>query len=675
MTEVVNSHLISCAGAAFLLFGNELLVHHLLVTQCVAIKAVLFWKPLPSRWRLLFWVDGAIAVSLFLFFRLLQMPFATADTHVWELYSDKMRTLFPSYLAQVHREPTFNTRLYNAVSVFDFISWQTIQVGMKTKVYHAAAFALFVQGSAFVWQVLSGAGKAGLEGSKESDTVIATVERDGYAQSFLYGVLIVQTSLWLLLGCFISRLKCIGVPFLLVLAATAMAPKPIETLIGKVSSSRSVSARALRWLLLATACVAQLGQLAWLGRKLPFLPGSAEKMHGDKSWPDGDRGEFFNWMVKNIPEDEIIIASMVLSAELRLTTPLRVVIHPQFEAQHLRDRVQELYQFYQCTTPASFAKTMRKYNSSYIILEFKRCNFGPFLLDEYPKVNCKEGERPWKDLFCPRALASPLFEKLFANAEFAVLRLLPKNEVPKGAQAGNVEDLSIWQPMLQRCLKEEPEACASRTADLAAAFRKLGQPKVAQMLLNWAEQHGSTDAAFQFIMGHRLDYDLEQSDKAGEYYRRAHELEPNNPVFLREYVMWLDLVAHDNQTLYNILGPRRYTHGKRLSLLDMGSANLACEASVTARELFQDTDWSQELWSFAKDEAPCDTCVSNNWPLLSQNKTGMKEDLGEWALFLNVFWHRKVKSTLVSSTGNAGRHAHAGRRPQRIWSLKSIFNH
>ena len=33
-----------------------------------------------------------------------------------------------------------------------------------------------------------------------------------------------------------------------------------------------------------------------------------------------------------MPRDEIVLAAMPLSAELRLTTPLRVAIHPQFEA-------------------------------------------------------------------------------------------------------------------------------------------------------------------------------------------------------------------------------------------------------------------------------------------------------------------------------------------------------
>ena len=31
---------------------------------------------------------------------------------------------------------------------------------------------------------------------------------------------------------------------------------------------------------------------------------------------------------------------------------------------------------------------------------------------------------------------------------------------------------------------------------------------------------------------HHLDYDLQQSERAGPYYRRAYELDANNPVFV-----------------------------------------------------------------------------------------------------------------------------------------------
>eukprot|EP00435_Cladocopium_sp_Y103_P025821 s883_g6.t1 len=86
MMELLNSQLLAVLVVAGLLFGNELLVQHLLVTQLVAIKLVLSLRKAPT-WRLLWWLDGALAVLLFLLLRILQMPFATADEHVWELYA------------------------------------------------------------------------------------------------------------------------------------------------------------------------------------------------------------------------------------------------------------------------------------------------------------------------------------------------------------------------------------------------------------------------------------------------------------------------------------------------------------------------------------------------------------------------------------------------------------
>eukprot|EP00913_Durusdinium_trenchii_P019791 g18604.t1 len=148
--------------------------------------------------------------------------------------------------------------------------------------------------------------------------------------------------------------------------------------------------------------------------------------------------------------------------------------------------------------------------------------------------------------------------------------------------------------MLQRCQEEERRECSARVADLALAFRKMGQSQVSKMLLRWAETHGDEDGAFQYIMGHHLDYDLQQSEKAGAYYRKAVELEPNNP----------------------------------LALTDLGDAALACEASVTAKELFRDPDWSQELWEYALENGKCNQCVDNNWALYSPNEKSMRQDMG-----------------------------------------------
>ncbi|CAE7030692.1 PFK6 [Symbiodinium natans] len=229
--------------------------------------------------------------------------------------------------------------------------------------------------------------------------------------------------------------------------------------------------------------------------------------------------------------------------------------------------------------------------------------------------------------------------------------------------------------MLRRCLVEEPGHCAARAADLALSFRKMGQGKVSQVLFQWAEQHGSEDAAYQYIRGHHLDYDLDKSERAGPYYQRAYELDPNNPVFLKEYLMWLELIAKDNRSLVELLGPRRVRRKARKTLPELGDPALACEASITTRELLQDHDWSRELWSYALENGVCNQCVENNWALHAPSGRKMREDVGDWQIFLNAFWHRAMRSTMMGATGNAGRHGAYERRVNRTWSLQALSKH
>eukprot|EP00439_Symbiodinium_sp_Y106_P036316 s4271_g4.t1 len=259
--------------------------------------------------------------------------------------------------------------------------------------------------------------------------------------------------------------------------------------------------------------------------------------------------------------------------------------------------------------------------------------------------------------------------------------------------------------MLRRCLAEEPEHCASRAADLALSFRKMGQGKVSQMLFQWAEQHGSEDAAFQYIRGHHLDYDLQQSERAGHPDLTSKTMQSPITSYLRkEYLMWLELIAKDsasslqtesflyavagplrkdNRSLVELLGPRRVRRKARKTLQELGDPALACEASITTRELLQDydtqpaktsralLDWSRELWSYALENGVCNQCVENNWALHAPSGLKMRDDVGDWQLFLNAFWHRAMRSTLMGATGNAGRH---GAYERRALSKHSSIN-
>jgi len=308
---------------------------------------------------------------------------------------------------------------------------------------------------------------------------------------------------------------------------------------------------------------------------------------------------------------------------------------------------------------------MRKYRSRIIVLEYKRCDFSPFVLDKYPELNCAKGEQPWRNLFCPAAHASPHFRLLFANSGYAVLSVREKSADGKPGRAASIEDIRAWKPMLDRCLKEEPEACVSRTAELASMFHaKIGQPKVAKALLGWVRQHVHNDGVAHYLLGYHLDYDLGQPKEAAGHYSKAIEHAPNNPLIVREYLMWLDVEAKDNRTLERLMRPRRATRGERSSLLDLRDVTLACEASITALELFRDLDWAEDLWEFATTEGIGSQCVKNNWPLHNGGRD-MEKDLGAWGVFLNVFWFRKLRSQLATSAGNAVRY----QIPRRPWRL------
>merc|ERR1712125_228625 len=132
------------------------------------------------------------------------------------------------------------------------------------------------------------------------------------------------------------------------------------------------------------------------------------------------------------------------------------------------------------------------------------------MLDNRPQYNCKHGERPWKDIFCPRAHGSAHFEMLFVNSGFGLFRIR-ETPVPGGDTA--IDNIKTWRPMLKRCIKEEPKACPSRIAELGVMFMtKLKQRKLGDILLDWAKENGAKDGQTQYIIGRYLDQDLDKLD-------------------------------------------------------------------------------------------------------------------------------------------------------------------
>merc|ERR1712125_80776 len=94
---------------------------------------------------------------------------------------------------------------------------------------------------------------------------------------------------------------------------------------------------------------------------------------------------------------------------------------------------------------------------------------------------------------------------------------------------------------------------------------------------------------------------------------------------LKEYLMWLDMVAKDSKKVSKLLEDRKGNKqkaGRPLPLLahtGAGAGALLCEASVSASQLGMEK-FGSALWARAKELAPLSECV----PQLAARRNGPK---------------------------------------------------
>mmetsp|Transcript_6568 Transcript_6568/g.8407 ORF Transcript_6568/g.8407 Transcript_6568/m.8407 type:complete len:204 (-) Transcript_6568:164-775(-) len=150
--------------------------------------------------------------------------------------------------------------------------------------------------------------------------------------------------------------------------------------------------------------------------------------------------------------------------------------------------------------------------------------------------------------------------------------------------------------------------------------------KVATVLRRFADKLFPDDGYVAYYLARYLDYDANQPQRALEYYKRAIKLLPNNPIILKEYIMFLDLSMKDTKGLAKLLRERRTEHGKGLvPFLEMdgpGVGGLLCEASVSAKNSPGLEDFGDQMWAKALRLAPLSDCVRNNWQIINgESKT------------------------------------------------------
>ncbi|CAD7952917.1 unnamed protein product [Amoebophrya sp. A25] len=278
----------------------------------------------------------------------------------------------------------------------------------------------------------------------------------------------------------------------------------------------------------------------------------------------------------------VVAASMSTSGALRLFTRANLVVHPHFESEKLRQRVQLLYSgLYHCPKPQVFAeRILDKLQANFVVVENHRCFFTPFVVDRafqrnLTGSNCAAGERYTPmDLICRTLLRSPKYFRLrYANSAYSLYERLqglrrnqdedvldedepsPEEEMPlslyrdtqvslaassselfeidgvgEGLNGALPVETTLLDSKYWRAVVAESDADAGSLATFAATFfendRHAGRDtrtlqEIGVALLDSLEGLFPENAVVKFLKGRFMDYVLQRKEPAMRLYSGA----------------------------------------------------------------------------------------------------------------------------------------------------------
>lgn len=670
LNSVLNVYLSVLAAALFIHFGSRYLLTSPFVSQVLALKLALLC-PAPSSAksvlgrtvrRLLYWREGVIAVLLFGLFQKLIAPIADADTHIFEILCTKVKVANDSMPAMLrlaeHRlpsctTPSFNARLYLVMGVFNVLEADTVATYKLSTALYACGLTLVLgflrvicardggtsphngrdaaseNGSVESSKMPSGTQKDEVEGLRKRKGQKSDAEperkkgkdggKDGKKKmkdanqqkqvtanenTAALAQFLIQFLLFALLGSLINRLRAVFGPLLMVLAASCLGPGvwPLGPFRGKAYIRVVFISLHLCYLAF------MLAKMPCLGEKMGFC--DAFK---DQQTNQGDTVDLIDWINRQLGSNTSIMCSMNTAGSLRAFTNAKMILHPQFESKNIRDRVQSAYELYHCGSDKSLAETMDSLHAEHVVFEISRCIFTPYMLDDKTK-NCDQSRHKKSDLLCMKLhRGSSYFKLAFANGNFAVFRRLRKGE--KGSSKRELKAKEIWAELSDACKAQGHPDCGGRLAEVASTwFHGLQDRQVAQTIFQHVLATFPNEGIVHFAIARYFDYDLSQSKRAEEHYKKAVQMLPNNPIAMRELLMYFDMVTKDMRSIKKLIGGREHDKGEKLGILKMGDADLLCEASVSAKQVGLPA-LGEAMWTKAKKLGPSSDCVRNNWPL------------------------------------------------------------
>jgi len=623
-----------------------------------------------------------IAVAVFLLIRKACASFATADTHVYEILCTKVSAindLLPATLRLPRSrlpkcaEPSFNARLYLIMGVFNLIEKQSLEIYYFSSAGPAAALTCVlvilrcVMGSfCAVGKSLPEASSAvqastptepvssacksteGLrkrKGASSGKQVVSTAEKTasqsledhaGPSDEPALLFFVIQFLLLFALGALINRLRAVFGPPMMVLAACCFGPRlfPSKWML-----------RRHRWIVVSCLFLLHGAHVFWMASKLPCIRNSDGICQhlSDKTSNDGDLADLCDWINDSLEPTTPVLSSMNLAGSLRLFTALPLVVHPQFESENLRKRVQLGYELYHCGTEESFAQTMRKLHAEVVIFEYERCFFTPYLLDDKQK-NCNSGRHAPEEQLCVKLHAnSRHFRRIFTNGGYAVFRLQQAPSEARGAtepspsQIGDaLGSMGAWRDYIDECTKTQKDLCGARLLETAATWQQsMKRKNVATVLRKLADKHFPDDGMVAYYLGRHLDYDASKPERAMAYYKKAVQKLPNNPIILKEWIMFLEETVKDTASAIKLLkerkkGNRRDGIKAFLEIEGAGVGVFLCEAAVTAKNAPGLEALADKIWAKAVRLAPLSSCIQHNWQIIYGNTESYEKLYTPW---------------------------------------------
>ena len=368
--DILNAYILAMGLAVAVHFGSPYLLTSPFFFQLVALKTAtsMFgchgrsytWSSWICR-RAAHVMEGLVAVVVFLLVRKVLAPFATADTHVYEILCTKVAAIndvlptswhLPASRLPSCAEPSFNANLYLIMGVFKLLEWSSAKVYLESTAAPAAALTCILVFIRCFFNCLesrrpkksvqpNGApapsskgtapGQGGLRHRRPEETSEQTLQereivedvklysQEGEDAALLFFVM--QSLLFLILGCLVNRLRVAFGPPMMVLAAALWGTKLFA------SSWRS----RFPAVLLAVLLLGFSGHVLWMIHLFPCLNDQEGicQHTADKISNDGDLADLYDWFNNEDLRSSPVLASMNLAGSMRAFTDVPMIIHPQ----------------------------------------------------------------------------------------------------------------------------------------------------------------------------------------------------------------------------------------------------------------------------------------------------------------------------------------------------------